>query len=236
MATGDRVLPLYSVDGDPLYFRVDGSVYIEGEQSRDEFDSGVKKLDVLDVKEVDGEYEYTGGMVWDATRGPWDTDALKDVSSWYRVSIQGDSAFKDCSRLVCFTAKNTPVLDTESTESFFENCPLFDCSLENWDFSNILRSDNMFDGCVSLSEKNFHNSLLKMHIDKNDAVSVDNPQYIGADGVKIYNEITQNLIEQMELAGQFVVNYESHVGDSIPYNSVFEFSTKEYVYSGNLVV
>lgn len=236
MAAGDRILPLYSVSGDPLYFKVDGNVYIEGEKGRDEFTSGKAKIDVLDVKEVDGEYQYTGGMIWDATKDSWDEESLRDVTSWHRVSIQKDSAFKDCVNLVCFTAKDIPVLDTESTDSFFENCELFDCSLEKWNFSKILSSAKMFDGCVNLSEKNFHNSLLRMHLDKNEAIDVDNPQYIGADGVKIYNQITKNLIDDMALVGQIVVNYEDHVGDSIPYNSVFEFSTKEYEYSGNLVV
>jgi len=236
VASGDRVLPLYSLDGDPLYFRVDGNVYLQGEKGRDDFTSGETNIDVLDIKDVDGEYEYTGGMIWDATRDAWDTEALRDVTSWHRVSIQEDSAFKDCKNLVCFTAKNEPVLDTETTEGFFENCELFNCQLDKWDFSNITSSDRMFDGCVSFEEEKFYYTLLKMHRDKNDAVSPDNNQNIGALGVEVRHQITLDLIEAMALVGQIVLGFVDKTGEEIPYNSSIEFSTIDYTYAGNFVV
>jgi len=242
----DRVLPIYAADGSSLYLRIDNTeVYKEGDVGRDEF-AGSHKLETLSFVGEAEARRPTSESYWDANRGDWDNAALTEVTSFYKITIIcGDAddvdyvgAFEGC---VNFTgiAKNAgaPTLDGNHTVDFFNGCTQFNSSLQEWDFSNILRSEGMFDGCVSLSDAAFHNTLLKMNMDKNDAITPDDPQYIGAEGVKVTSKQTADLIEKMRLEGQIVTGYEEDLAPiSIPFNSEEIFNTTLYYFDGSKVM
>jgi hypothetical protein len=242
----DRVLPIYSADGSSLYLRIDNEdVYKEGEVGRDEF-KGIHKLETLSFVGDAETRRPTDESYWDANRGDWDNSALTEVTSWYRITIIcGDSsasdyvgAFEEC-RNFTGIAKDAgvPKLDGDHTVNFFKNCIQFNSSLQEWDFSNILRSDGMFDGCSSLTDAAFHNTLLKMNMDKNDAITPDNEQYIGAEGVTVTSQQTLDLIEKMRLEGQIVTGYEEDLAPIfITFNSEEIFNTTFYTFDGNKVV
>ena len=242
----DRVLPIYAEDGSSLYLRIDNKeVYKEGDVDRDEF-TGSHKLETLSFVGEAEEDAPTDESYWDANRGDWDNSALTEVTSFYKITIIcGDSddadyvgAFEEC-RNFTGIAKDAgaPTLDGDHTVDFFKDCIQFSSSLQEWDFSNILRSDGMFDGCVALSDAAFHNTLLKMNMDKNDAITPDNQQFIGAEGVKVTSKQTADLIEKMRLEGQIVTGYEEDLAPiSIPFNSEEIFNTTSYTFDGNKVV
>lgn len=239
MAAGSRLLPIYAADGSSLYMKVDDKdVYKEGDVSRDEF-TGDYKLETTSYTDS----ELRKESYWDANRGDWDNSSLTQVISWKMISIiSGDSsdadyvgAFEGCGNFTGIDKKaGAPTLDGNHTINFFKDCIQFNSSLQEWDFSNILRSDGMFDGCVSLSDAAFHNTLLKMNMDKNEAITVDDPQYIGAEGVKVTSKQTADLIEKMRLEGQIVTDYveDLPITDFITYNSGEIFNTTFYTFDG----
>ena len=241
----DRVLPIYSADGSSLYLRVDSTdVYKEEDVGRDEF-TGSHKLETLSfVGEGEAEKDTpTDESYWDANRGDWDNSALTEVISFNNITIIcGDSsdadyvgAFEGCGNFTDIARfAGAPTLDGEHTTNFFKDCIQFNSSLQEWDFSNILRSDGMFDDCIALSGAALHNTLLKMHMDKNDAITPDNPQYIGAENVVIKLAETLTLIKKMRDVGQIVTGYES---DALLMNSDEEYNTNnKYTYSGTKFV
>ncbi len=242
----DRVLPIYAADGSSLYLRIDNKeVYKEGEIGRDEF-TGSHKLETLSFVGDSETRKPTDESYWDANRGDWDKSALTEVTSFYRITIiVGDSldpdyvgAFEGCENFTGI-AKNAgaPNINGDHTVNFFKNCIQFNSSLQEWDFSKILRSDGMFDGCVSLSDATFHNTLLKMNMDKNDAITPDIPQYIGADEVPVTSQKTADVIKKMRLEGQIVTGYKEDLAPiSITFNSEEIFNTTFYTFDGNKTV
>ena len=242
----DRVLPIYSADGSSLYLRIDNTnVYKEGDVGRDEF-TGSHKLETLSFAGDPSERRAAEESYWDANRGDWDNSSLTEVTSFYKIIVVcGDSAdpdyvgaFEGCGNFTGI-AKNAgaPTLEGEHTVNFFKDCIQFNSSLQSWDFSNILRSDGMFDGCVALTDAAFHNTLLKMHMDKNEAITVDDPQYIGAAGVTVTSQKTLDLIAEMALVGQIVKEYEEDLApDAIPFNSEEIFNTASYTFDGSKFV
>ena len=69
MATGDRVLPIYSGDETDLYFQVDGGyIYKEGDVDRDVF-SGDVTVKAGSSKTTVNEYTSFLLSYWDANRG-----------------------------------------------------------------------------------------------------------------------------------------------------------------------
>ncbi len=240
MAAGDRVLPIYSGDETDLYFQVDGGdIYKEGDIERDAFSGDVTVKAGSSQSSVSTNTSFSLSY-WDANRGVWDQLALKTADDWSGIHIvsgnSGDAnymgAFEGCTNFTSSSTSTTPVIDGEHTVGFFKGCVNFDSSLENWDFSNILRSDNMFDDCTSMSAGNFHNTLLKMHRDKNEAITVDSEQYIGAENIVIEVAQTLTLIKMMRDVGQIVVGYEAGIltmNSSEPYNTA-------YTYGGTKVV
>lgn len=246
LVAGARVLPIYSGDDASLYLRVDGETYKEGEVDRDAY-TGQQTIQTLSLS-GDNATEATSEIsFWDANRNPWDETTLEVVTSWYSiVIICGEpkisgyvGAFEGCvnfSKIDKYAGE--PILEGNTTAQFFKDCLVFDSSLQTWDFSNIVTSDNMFDGCISLSNVNFHNTLAKMNMDKNDAISPDTPQYIGADGVVVTDSRTIDLIEKMRLEGQIVTDYvdEVPIPVSITFNSEEIFNTTIYSFDGEKVV
>ena len=247
LVAGARVLPIYSGDDADLYLRVDGKeTYKEGEVNRDEY-TGSHKIQTLSVSGDDATSVASEISFWDANRNSWDETTLETVTSWYKVVIIcGDSndadyvgAFEGCINFSEIDRRaGEPVLEGDTTAKFFKDCRVFNSSLQTWDFSNIITSDNMFDGCVNLSNANFHNTLLKMNMDKNDAITPDTPQYIGADGVVVTEQETINLIEKMRLEGQIVTDYidDVPIPVSITFNSEEIFNTTIYSFDGEKVV
>ena len=80
----------------------------------------------------------------------------------------------------------------------------------------------MFDDCTSMSAENFHNTLLKMRRDKNEAITPENQQYIGAENIVIEVAETLTLIKMMRDVGQIVTGYEAGIltmNSSEPYNT-----------------
>ena len=241
MATGDRVLPIYSGDENDLYFQVDGgNIYKEGDVDRDVFSGDVTVKAGSSKSKVDG-YTSFSLSYWDANRGAWDQGALKTADNWSGIHIvSGDSgdanymgAFEGCTNFTSSTTSNSPVIDGDHTVDFFKGCVNFDSSLENWDFSNILRSDGMFDDCTSISPMNFHNTLLKMRRDKNEAITPESPQYIGAENIVIEVAETLTLIKMMEDVGQIVWGYDAGI---LTMNSSEPYSTTQYLYGGTKFV
>ena len=241
MAAGDRVLPIYSGDETDLYFQVDdGDIYKEGDIARDEFSGDVTVKAGSSKLEVNSSTSFALSY-WDANRGAWDQGALKTADNWSGIHIvsgnSGDAnymgAFEGCTNFTSSTTSTTPVIDGEHTVNFFKGCVNFDSPLDKWDFSNILRSDGMFDDCTSMSAENFHNTLLKMRRDKNEAITPETPQYIGAENIVIEVAETLTLIKMMRDVGQIVTGYESGIltmDSSEPYN------TTQYNYGGTKVV
>jgi hypothetical protein len=244
MVAGARILPIYAADGSSLYVRIDNKeVYKEGEVNRDEF-RGPHQLQTLSISGLDKTKAQSEISYWDANRGSWDQSTLEVVSSWYNIIIVcGDAddddyvgAFEGCGNFTGM-AKNAgaPILDGDHTVDFFKDCTKFSADLKEWDFSNILRSDGMFDGCVSFTDAAFHNTLLKMNMDKNEAITPDNPQYIGAEGVTVTSRKTANLIAEMKKVGQIVTGYISDI-PAITFNSEQIFNTTFYTFDGNKTV
>lgn len=247
LVAGARVLPIYSGDDASLYLRVDGKeTYKEGEVDRDEY-TGSHQIQTLSLSGDNVTKTTSEISFWDANKDPWDETTLEVVTSWYKVVIIcGDpkianyvGAFEGCVNFSEINRKaGEPVLEGNTTARFFKDCRVFNSSLQNWDFSNIITSDNMFDGCVSLSNENFHNTLAKMNMDKNDAVTPDTPQYIGAEEVVVTDSRTIDLIEKMRLEGQIVTDYVNDVPIpvSITFNSEEIFNTTIYSFDGEKVV
>lgn len=247
LVAGAKVLPIYSGEDATLYLRVDGKeTYKEEEVSRDEY-PGQHKLQTLSLSGTNATKAQSEISYWDANKNPWDETALQIVTSWFNIIIVcGDSndvdyvgAFEGC---INFSEINRragePILEGNTTKKFFKDCIVFNSSLQTWDFSNIITSDNMFDGCLGLSNDNFHNTLLKMNMDKNDAITPDTPQNIGADGVVVTKQATMDLIEKMRLEGQIVNGYVDDVPIpvSITFNSEEIFNTTIYSFDGEKVV
>ena len=242
----DRVLPIYSADGSSLYLRIDNTnVYKEGDVGRDEF-TGSHKLETLSFAGDPSQRRAAEESYWDANKGDWDNAALTEVTSFYKITVVcGDTddpdyvgAFENCGNFTGI-AKNAgaPTLDGDHTVNFFKDCIQFNSSLQTWDFSNILRSNGMFDGCVALTDAAFHNTLLKMNMDKNEAITPDNQQFIGAEGVTVTSQQTLDLIEKMESEGQIVTGYKEDLApDAIPFNSEEIFNTASYTFDGSKFV
>ena len=73
-----------------------------------------------------------------------------------------------------------------------------------------------------------------MHRDKNEAITVDNPQYIGAENIVVEVSETLTLIKMMADVGQIVRGYQS---DALLMNSNEEYNTNnKYTYSGTKFV
>ncbi len=244
MAAGDRVLPIYSGDETDLYFQVDGGdVYKEGDADRDAF-SGDVAVKAGSTNREPGSSTSFSTSYWDANKGNWDQEALKTADDWSGVVIvSGDKedpdymgAFEGCVNFTSTTDKNAPKIDGAHTVDFFKDCSSFDSSLAKWDFSEILESDGMFDGCTSLSDDNFRETLLKMNKDKNEAITTDKPQYIGAAKVVITNFNTYTLIDEMLKVGQIVLDYD-YSGVIFPsqleMDNEEDYNTKDFDFDGN---
>jgi hypothetical protein len=244
MATGDRVLPIYSGDETDLYFQVDGGdIYKEGDVDRDAF-SGDLTVKAGSTNREPGSGTSFSTSYWDANKGDWDQEALKTADNWSGVVIvSGDKAdsdymgaFEGCVNFTSTTDKNAPKIYGAHTVDFFKDCSSFDSNLAKWDFSEILESDGMFDGCTSLSDDNFRETLLKMNKDKNEAITVDNPQYIGAAEVVITNFNTYTLIDEMFKVGQIVFGHDDSgviFPSQLEMNNEEVYDTTDFDFEGN---
>ena len=268
-----RQFPLFTEDAsDEMYVNVNNSKawnYSAGERitniDTDEYDVniniGANASNVVGVKNFldDGDPKTSGYLIWNAQKAAntpdadgdtgWDKDRFLGVKSWRGVAIRGRKAFQGAKKLEKFESKTPPRIDSESTDSWFKFCGLFNDPLHNWSWKTVKKSDGMFDGCVNLSEKNFRSILQKMSLDKNPEVTWgdqgpenlvnitpgndDNVQYIGAQGVTIREKATIDLIDYMYQQGQVVKDFDNQwSGLFATYKNDYEYSNTDIYYNG----
>ena len=222
---------------------------------------GANARNVVGVKNFldDGDPNTSGRLIWNAQRAMntpdadgdtgWDKDRFLGVKSWAGITIKGKQAFQGAGKLHKFEAKNAPNIETETTDSWFRYCDGFDDPLKGWKWRSVNRSNHMFDGCISLSEKNFRAILQKMNLDKNPEITWgdqgpenlvnitpgndDNVQYIGAADVVVREKSTIDLIDHMYQQGQVVVDFDNQwSGLFSTYKNNETYSTDDLFYNG----
>jgi hypothetical protein len=222
---------------------------------------GADAHNVVGVKNFlsDGDEKTSGRLIWNAQKAQntpdadgdtgWDKEKFLGVKSWRGVVIKGKNAFQGANKLEKFESKTAPKIESESSESWFRYCGLFNDPLHNWNWKTIKSSDHMFDGCVNLSEKNFRAILQKMSLDKNPDVNWgdqgpenlvnitpgndDNVQYIGARGVTVYEKSTIDLIDHMYQQGQVVMDFDNQwSGLFATYRNDYDYSNTDIYYNG----
>jgi len=268
-----RQFPIFTQDAsDEMYVNVNKSKawnYSAGERitniDTDEYgvniNVGANARNVVGVKNFldDADPNTSGRLIWNVNKANntpdadgdtgWDKDSFLGVKSWAGITIRNNRAFEGAVNLKGFEAKNAPIIDTETTKNWFAGCELFDDPLKNWKWNKVKKSVGMFDGCISLSEKNFRAILQKMNIDKHPDISWgdqgpenlvnitpgndDNVQYIGAADVVVREKATIDLIDYMYQQGQVVDGFDNQwSGLFSTYKNFETYSTTDMFYNG----
>jgi hypothetical protein len=222
---------------------------------------GANSRNIVGVKNFldDGDPNTSGRLIWNVNKANntpdadgdtgWDKDSFLGVKSWAGITIRNNRAFESAVNLKGFEAKNAPIVDTETTKNWFAGCELFDDPLKGWKWNKVKKSVGMFDGCISLSEKNFRTILQKMNLDKNPEITWgdqgpenlvnitpgndDNVQYIGAADVVVRERATIDLIDHMYQQGQVVVDFDNQwSGLFATYKNYETYNTSDLFYNG----
>jgi hypothetical protein len=185
-STEATVLPI-RIDGDKLGYALDGNrseLYFVGDGNTPEKPDTQYRIEIQDLTDDEG---FLGTqkdtLLWDAANNPdWEKEEFVDVKNWTNIVIVSANAFEGCSNLIGFSAANSPVLSApDSAVNMFKDASVFNATLEDWDFSNVLEADGMFSNCDSLTDENLRENLYQMYITKSDKVTPSNPMYIDVD-------------------------------------------------------
>ena len=185
-STQSAVLPI-KIDGDKLAYVVDGNrsdLHFVGDGTEPEKPDAQYRIEVQDLTDDEG---FLGTqkdtLLWDAVSIPdWEKEEFVDVKNWTNIVIVSANAFEGCSNLIGFSAANSPVLSApDSAVNMFKDASVFNGTLKDWDFSNVLEADGMFSNCDSLTDENLEKNLYQMYITKSDKITPSNPMYIDVD-------------------------------------------------------
>jgi len=180
------VLPI-KINGDKLGYVVDGNrseLHFVGDGNTPEKPDAQYRIEVQDLTDDEGFLgKQKDTLLWDATSIPdWEKEEFVDVKNWTNIVIVSANAFAGCSNLIGFSAANSPVLSApDSAVNMFKDASVFNGTLEDWDFSNVLEADGMFSNCDNLTDENLRENLYQMYITKSDKITPSNPMYIDVD-------------------------------------------------------
>jgi hypothetical protein len=183
--TDSSILPI-RIDGDKLAYVLDGNrseLYLVGEDAPEKPEAQYR-LEIQDLTDDEGFLgKQKDTLFWDAANNPnWEKEEFVDVKNWTNIVIVSANAFEGCSNLTGFSAANSPVLSApDSAVNMFKDASVFNGTLEDWDFSNVLEADGMFSNCDSLTDQNLEKNLYQMYITKSDKVTPSSPMYIDVD-------------------------------------------------------
>lgn len=149
-----------------------------------------------------------GVMFWIAETYPdWLNKELVEVIDDDTVKIVGGSAFKGCGNLVAISVNGGKIPD--HAVDMFKDCIKLDPDISGWDFTENLQAKGMFDN-TAIKESTLFRVLKKMKADKNDAITLEKPQYIGIEGLEVTDPELIALIEEMAATGQIVEPFQAN--------------------------
>ena len=226
-STESSVLPI-KINGDKLGYVIDGNrseLHFVGDEDAPEKPDAQYRIEVQDLTDDEGFLgKQKDTLFWDATSIPdWEKEEFVDVKNWTNIVIVSANAFAGCSNLTGFSAANSPVLSApDSAVNMFKDASVFNGTLEDWDFSNVLKADGMFSNCDNLTDENLRENLYQMYITKSDKITPSNKMYIDVDITTGDRKTTYYplvaLTNAMKNVGQIVLGLS---------NSLFVLNTSE---------